>query len=85
MVTGSSRGVGAEIAVQLSSYGCKVVITGRNASNLQVVADRVREVTGGAFTPLQVTGNLTDDDFPKKLIDATISTYKRLDILGNTF
>lgn len=47
------------------------------------MADRIREVTGGAFTPLQVTGNLTDDDFPKKLIDSTIFTYKRLDILGN--
>ena len=102
IVTGSSSGIGAEIAVQFAQVmqlcstvttanfnrqqnGARVVITGRDAANLQEVADRIREVTEGAFTPLQVVGDLTEDEFPKKLIDTTISTFKRLDILGIKF
>ena len=82
LVTGSSSGIGKAAAIQFAQYGAKVVITGRNAENLQKVADKIVEVSGGV-KPLQILGDLKDDSMPKKLIDGTIAAFGQLDILVN--
>lgn len=83
IVTGSSSGIGAEIATRLAVNGAQVVITGRNAGNLAKVAKRIEAATGGAIQPLQVVGSLTDDGFPAQLIQATVDKFGGLDILVN--
>lgn len=82
LVTGSSSGIGAAIAVQLSSYGCKVAITGRSAAGLEKVAQEVLKASGGV-APLQIIGDLLDDAFPQRLITETIAKFGQLNFLVN--
>lgn len=83
LITGSSSGIGAEIATTLAVNGAQVVITGRKADNLAKVAKRIEEATGGAIVPLQVIGSLTDDGFPAQLVQATVDKFGGFDILVN--
>ena len=82
LVTGSSSGIGAAIAIQFAAYGAKVAITGRNAANLQKIADKIEQVSNGV-KPLQIIGDLQDDSLPARLINETVAKYGRLDILVN--
>nr|XP_027205103.1 uncharacterized protein LOC113798728 [Dermatophagoides pteronyssinus] len=85
LVTGSSSGIGAAIALQFAQYGAQVTITvtitGRDAAALESVAKRIEAET--SHQPLQIVGNLLDQSLPAKLIDGTISKYGRLDFLIN--
>src|SRR4051812_44175053 len=81
LVTGASSGIGSSIAVLLSSYGAHVVLTGRNANNLQQVANKIEISTGRK--PLTIVGDLLDDTLPAKLINETIENYSKLDLLVN--
>ncbi len=82
LITGSSNGIGAAIAVALCSYGCKVVITGRSAVALEKVAQDATKVSGG-IAPLRIVGDLLDDTFPSRLITETIAKFGKLDFLVN--
>lgn len=80
LIAGSSRGIGAAIAIKLSSHGCKVIITGRSASALEKVAQEIVKVSGGV-EPLQIVGDLLDETFPKRLITETLANFKKLTFL----
>ena len=82
LVTGSSSGIGAAIAIQFAQYGAKVAITGRNAANLQKISDQIEKVSNGV-KPLQIIGDLLDDSLPRRLVDETVAKFGRLDILVN--
>ena len=83
LVTGSSSGIGAAIAIQFAQYGAKVTITGRNVENLDKIAKKIAEVSNGVEA-LQIIGDLTiDDSLPKRLIDETVTKFGRLDFLVN--
>jgi 3-oxoacyl-[acyl-carrier protein] reductase len=56
LVTGSSRGIGAAIALAFAQSGARVVLHGRDESALAAVRDRVEEGGGRAFV---VTGDVT--------------------------
>ena len=84
LVTGSSSGIGAAIAIQLARYGAQVTITGRNVANLAKVGQQIEQETSGASKPLQIIGDLANDDtLPGRLINETIVRFGRLDILVN--
>ena len=81
LVTGSSSGIGAAIAIQFAQYGAQLAITGRVAENLEKVAQQIGKVSGQK--PLQVLGDLLDDSLAPKLVEQTIAQFGRLDILVN--
>ncbi|KAH9390630.1 Peroxisomal 2,4-dienoyl-CoA reductase [Tyrophagus putrescentiae] len=83
LVTGSSTGIGAGVAIQLAKYGAQVAITGRNAVALGKVADQVAAVAKGGERPLEIVADLLDDSTPKKLIEETVAKFGKLDILIN--
>ncbi|VVC97042.1 uncharacterized oxidoreductase SERP2049-like [Leptidea sinapis] len=76
IVTGSSSGIGAAIAVKFSSEGAKVVLVGRNQTKLNAVAVKCND-------PLVVRAELANDDDVKRILDETIQTFGKLDILVN--
>jgi len=55
LVTGSTAGIGLEIARKLAVEGAKVIITGRNKAKLDQAVDSIR-TSGGA----RVSGVLAD-------------------------
>ncbi|CAG2114337.1 unnamed protein product [Medioppia subpectinata] len=83
LITGSSGGIGAVTAVEFARYGAQVVITGRNADNLSEVAKQCAAVSPKGLKPLEVLADVSKDVDCKRLIDSTISAFKRLDILVN--
>ncbi|CAG2104091.1 unnamed protein product, partial [Medioppia subpectinata] len=83
LVTGSSSGIGEGIVKLFAILGANVVVTGRNETEIQRVAKEVLELSPNKLKPLQVSADLTKTDDIKKLIDETIKTFGKLDVLVN--
>jgi NAD(P)-dependent dehydrogenase (short-subunit alcohol dehydrogenase family) len=81
LVTGASRGIGAEIAVKLAASGAHVVAVARTVGGLEELDDRIRELGGSAtLVPL----DLQDYEAIDRLGAALYERYGRLDVLvGN--
>lgn len=81
IVTGSSSGIGAAIARQLSTKGCKVTINfSHNEQGARAVASEC-EALGGQ-TLIQ-RADVAQDDQCRALVDATLKQFGRLDVLVN--
>lgn len=79
LVTGSSRGVGADTALHLASAGAKVAINYRNKEKRALqLADRVRERGGEAIA---VGADLTDPESVGALMDRIRDEWGGLDLL----
>jgi 2-dehydro-3-deoxy-D-gluconate 5-dehydrogenase len=79
LVTGASAGLGAAIAVALADAGARVVCHGNTRSPDETC--HAIEKAGGVAHPL--TGDLSKPETAAILIDGTLSTFDRLDILIN--
>ena len=66
LVTGASSGIGRATAVECSKMGAKLVVTGRNAGNLQETIDLL-EGEGH----LQIIADLSSSDGIQSLVEAT--------------
>ncbi len=79
LVTGSSRGLGAAIAVALAEAGANVALHG-SRSVPQTVVDQVA-ATGARH--LELTVDLRDPDCAPKLVEEAIAALGSIDILVN--
>lgn len=81
IVTGASRGIGREIALQLGREGAKVAVnySGSKEKAEEVVA-LIQEAGGEAFA---IQADVSNADSVKNLVDETIQTFGSLDILVN--
>jgi ketoreductase RED2 len=78
IVTGSSSGIGKEIARRLSDLGATVVVNSANS------VDAGQHVANSLTTEsLYVQADISDQSAGQKLIDTTISKFGQLDILIN--
>ena len=77
LITGGNRGIGLAIARALTSEGCRLVITGRNQSNLKNAA----KTLGGKVVP--TVCDVRDSDAVEALFSAVRNRFRRLDILIN--
>jgi NAD(P)-dependent dehydrogenase (short-subunit alcohol dehydrogenase family) len=78
VVTGSSRGIGKAIAIELARAGAKVVISSRKADACEAVAQIIRGEGGEATV---VPCNISSRDDCQALIQQTLATCGRLDAL----
>lgn len=78
VITGSSRGIGRAIAEQMALAGAKVVISSRKADACEEVAAAIRSAGGEA---LVIPANISDKAQLQHLVDKTLQTYGRIDIL----
>jgi short-subunit dehydrogenase len=78
IVTGASAGIGKALALQLARNGAKVAIAARRAERLEEIAAECH--TLGAEV-LVVPTDVTDEAQCKTLVEKTISTFGRLDML----
>ncbi len=78
LVTGASRGIGAATATALAAQGAHVILTARNAKDLEAVEDAIFDAGGSAtIAPL----DLTDGDSIARLAAAVTERWGKLDIL----
>lgn len=83
VITGSSSGIGAQLAVEFSRLGSKVVITGRRESKLHEVAAKCIESSPVELKPLLIQADVTKQDDLSAIVFQTISSFGGLDILIN--
>lgn len=78
LLAGASQGVGAELARQLAEQGACLMLAARQEAKLAEVAAQCREA--GAKVAFLAT-DLADEAQCKKLVEKTIETYGRLEVL----
>ncbi|MEM7033021.1 MAG: 3-oxoacyl-[acyl-carrier-protein] reductase [Chloroflexota bacterium] len=81
VVTGSSRGIGASIAIQMAKLGANVVINHRNSQEGAEATLGEIEAIGGQGIIIQ--GDVSQSDDAQNLIKETTKTLGRLDVLVN--
>ena len=80
IVTGASRGIGAETAIAFGKVGAKVVLAARTAPDVETVARRIRENGGEA---LAVAADVTQSNQVEHLMRLAVNHYGQIDILVN--
>jgi NADP-dependent 3-hydroxy acid dehydrogenase YdfG len=80
VITGASSGLGEATARLLSGEGASVVLGARRVERLQSLAD---ELTGRGGKALAVSTDVTQRDQVKRLVDAAVHTYGRIDVVIN--
>ncbi|CAG2102445.1 unnamed protein product [Medioppia subpectinata] len=81
LITGSSSGIGAAIAIKLWSLGANVVITGRDDNRIQQVVDKCQNRDNQRA--LGVRTDLLGDKDIEELVAKTIKEFGKIDILVN--
>jgi 3-oxoacyl-[acyl-carrier protein] reductase len=80
IVTGGSRGIGAEIGARLAEDGAAVVVSGRDADRLQ---GAVRNLEAQGAAALGIVADAASREDCERLVNATREHLGRIDILVN--
>ncbi|HWZ31128.1 MAG TPA: SDR family oxidoreductase [Bryobacteraceae bacterium] len=80
LVTGSGRGIGRAIALQLAEAGAAVMLNDIDREPLLETGGLI-DAAGGAAKALP--GDITAPDFPQKLVDFTVNGFGSIDIIVN--
>jgi NAD(P)-dependent dehydrogenase (short-subunit alcohol dehydrogenase family) len=80
IVTGSGRGIGAEIARTLAGAGAAVVVTARTESEVEAVAKEI-ESAGGTAMPYAT--DVRDIENLPGLVEAVVKEFSGIDVVVN--
>ena len=78
---GSERGIGSKTAELLAAQGCAVVAADLNEEGVQKTAERIALLGGRA---IGVGVNVASEESVQNLVETTLRTYGRIDILINS-
>jgi NAD(P)-dependent dehydrogenase (short-subunit alcohol dehydrogenase family) len=81
LVTGAGQGIGEGIAKVLASHGSKVMIVDLNGDSAKKVAKEINSLFPNAAEAFEA--DLTDSKAINSMIDATLSTFKKIDCICN--
>lgn len=80
IITGSGRGIGAATAKLFAEQGGKVVVSDLDVEPARAVVTDIRGTNGEA---VEICGDITEPEFPEKLVCKTIAKYGAIDIIVN--
>ena len=80
VVTGAGRGIGAATARLFAQHGAKVVVNDLNQKPADEVVVAIEAAGGEAVA---VAGDVTEEEFPERLMETAVSTYGKINILVN--
>lgn len=78
LITGSTKGIGKAIAVQMAAVGAKVVISSRKADACEAVKD---EIIGAGGEAIALPCNISHQDQMESLVAGTLNKWGRIDSL----
>src|SRR3954471_23654876 len=76
LITGASRGIGRTTAVRMAEAGARVAV---NYNSSESEANEVARETSG----FAIRANVSEPDDVKRMIDAVVDHFGRIDILVN--
>jgi corticosteroid 11-beta-dehydrogenase isozyme 1 len=79
IITGASKGIGAELALQYARLGSHIVIAARRQAELKAVANQALE--NGAASATALVADMSDAADVESLIASTVSLHGHIDIL----
>lgn len=80
IITGASAGIGEATAREFARAGAKVVLAARRKERLEQLEKEIRAMGG---TALAIRTDITDVQQITNLVQTTLSTFGRIDILAN--
>jgi len=80
VITGASSGLGEAAARHLSAEGAAVVLGARRAERIEALA---RDLAGRGLKALAVETDVTRREQVKRLVDAAVEKYGRVDVMLN--
>lgn len=83
IVTGSSSGIGEDTAVNFAKSGAQVVVTGRDESRVQRVAEICKNSPPTNLEPLALIADVSKETDCLLIIKKTIEKFNRIDVLVN--
>lgn len=84
VITGSSKGIGKAIALELASKGYNVVLNARDERELsEALNDMRKSLEGNKERVTYLAGDISQENVCTSLIDHTIKTFGRIDVLVN--
>ena len=80
VITGASSGLGEATARHLAAQGASVVLGARRVERIEALAG---ELTGGGGKALAVATDVTDREQVRRLVEAAVEAYGRIDVMLN--
>jgi 2-deoxy-D-gluconate 3-dehydrogenase len=80
LITGSSRGIGKELAIGFGKEGADVVINGRNLENAKAV---VKEIESLGVQSMAVGADVSNGQNVTRMVEEVIQSFGRIDVLVN--
>jgi len=81
LVTGASRGIGAEVARRFGAAGCKVAVVYR--SGTEAAEAVVRDIAAAGGEGLAVAADIANPDAAKAAVDSVAAKFGRIDVVVN--
>ena len=81
-ITGATGAIGQAICTALATEGVHVVMSARDQSRLEALADAIAEATG--HRPTAVLADLSDPASVAKAVESILQTHGRIDLLVNS-
>ncbi|KAJ3189801.1 hypothetical protein HDU85_000085 [Gaertneriomyces sp. JEL0708] len=80
IITGAGQGIGEAVAKLFAKEGASVVVTDLDATKAQSVVDDIKASGGSAIA---ISGDVTDPEYPAKLIEQTVSAFGKINHIVN--
>jgi NADP-dependent 3-hydroxy acid dehydrogenase YdfG len=78
VITGASGGIGEAIAIQLAREGARLMLSGRSAAKLDMIAERARDLSPGVET---FAADLAEDGQVRALAERALAAFGGVDVL----
>ncbi|KAH7330700.1 short-chain dehydrogenase/reductase SDR [Rhizoctonia solani] len=80
IITGAAQGIGRSAALLFAKEGAKVVVSDLDEKKANAVVDEIKRAGGEAIA---VAGDVGAEDFPERIVNATIKTYGQINHIVN--
>ncbi|BGP58000.1 hypothetical protein JCM8202_001762 [Rhodotorula sphaerocarpa] len=80
VITGAAQGIGRACALLFAKEGAKVVVSDLDQQKAQKVVDEIKQAGGQAIA---VGGDVTANDFPRRLVEETVKAFGSIEHIVN--